>query len=99
MPDRFVKIRHYGVMASGNATTKLEVARRLLEAERPELPLIVAAAAAVLLATHPRLPPPPDDWRARLERLTGTDSRRCPMCAIGILVCSSLARKPPDDTS
>jgi hypothetical protein len=31
LPDGFVKIRHYGLMASGNATTKLEVARRLLQ--------------------------------------------------------------------
>ena len=53
LPTGFVKIRHYGLMASGNATTKLEVARRLLEAERPEIPLAIAAFAAVLLATHP----------------------------------------------
>ena len=29
LPPRFVKIRHYGLMASGNATTRLEVARAL----------------------------------------------------------------------
>lgn len=30
LPKSFVKIRHYGLMASGNATTRLEVARTVL---------------------------------------------------------------------
>jgi hypothetical protein len=32
LPDGFVKIRHYGLMASTNATTKLQTARELLTA-------------------------------------------------------------------
>jgi len=99
LPTGFVKIRHYGLMASANATTKLEVARRLLEAERPEIPLAIAAFAAVLLATHPPAHTPLEDWRARLKRLTGIDLSRCPVCAVGTMVCTPLARKPPDDTS
>ena len=100
LPDRFVKIRHYGLMASGNAKTKLEVARRLLEAERPEISLAIAAIAAVLLATHPPPSPPSlEDWRARLKRLTGIDPTRCPACALGTMVPRPLTRKPPDDTS
>ncbi len=99
LPDGFVKIRHYGLMASGNATTKLEVARRLLEAERPEIPVVIAALAAVLLATHPPVPAPLEDWRARLKRLTGIDLNRCPACAGGTMVSTLLTRKAPDDTS
>jgi len=99
LPAGFVKIRHYGLMASGNATTKLEVARRLLEAERPEIPVVIAALAAVLLATHPPVPTPLEDWRARLKRLTGIDLTRCPACAVGTMVSTPLARKVPDDTS
>jgi len=102
LPAGFVKIRHYGLMASANATTKLEVARRLLEAERPEIPLAIAALAAVLLATHPPVSTPIEDWRARLERLTGKDLSRCPACGIGTMVPSTLPLsrlKPPDDTS
>lgn len=65
LPPRFVKIRHYGLMASSNATTKLEVARALLE-----------AAGACSLD-----PPQPDgDWQDRYERLTGIDLRQCPRC-------------------
>ena len=102
LPNGFVKIRHYGLMASSNATTKLEVARRLLEANHPEIPLAIAAFAAVLLATHPSAPPPIEDWRARLKRLTGVDVSRCPICAVGTMVASPLPGtrpKPPDDTS
>jgi hypothetical protein len=38
LPKGYVKIRHYGLMAAGNATTRLEVARRRLEegGARPE---------------------------------------------------------------
>jgi hypothetical protein len=37
LPPGFVKIRHYGLMASSNATTRLEHARSLLGGKRPEL--------------------------------------------------------------
>lgn len=105
LPSGFVKIRHYGLMASANATTKLEVARRLLEAEHPKLPLAVAAHAALLLASLSVLPPAPvqlEDWRARLLRLTGVDSSRCPICKVGAMNSFPLPRsipKAPDDTS
>jgi Putative transposase/Transposase zinc-binding domain len=101
LPDRFVKIRHYGLMAAGNATTKLETARRLLEAEHAQLsPAIVAAAAALLLTKG--TPVAPEDWRARLKRLTGKDVTICPHCQgkiISVTFIRLLATKPPDDTS
>ncbi len=100
LPTGFVKIRHYGLMASGNATTKLERARRLLEAERPEIPIAVAALAAVLLVVHPPLPALVEGWRARLLRLTGVDLSRCRVCGVGKMNSAPLPRaKPPDDTS
>jgi hypothetical protein len=99
LPDGFVKIRHYGLMASGNATTKLEVARQLLQAECPKAPLVIAAIAAVLLATHPPVPTPLEDWRTRLKRLTGIDLSRCPKCGVGTMLSTPLRRKAPDDTS
>jgi hypothetical protein len=99
LPVGFVKIRHYGLMASGNATTKLQVARRLLEAERPKVPLAIAALVAMFLAAHPPASAPLEDWRARLKQLTGIDLSRCPVCAVGTMVSTPLARKAPDDTS
>jgi len=35
LPNGFVKIRHFGLMAASNATTRLEVARRLLKPTQP----------------------------------------------------------------
>jgi hypothetical protein len=65
LPPRFVKIRHYGLMAASNATTKLEVARALLEA---------VGARSLEPASKA------GDWFALYERLTGTDLRKCTRC-------------------
>ena len=99
LPPRFVKIRHYGLHAPANATTRLETARRLLEAERP------AAAAETTTPTAPKPAAgpaaPPADWREILQRLTGIDPTRCRYCG-GTLRSTPLSvppRKPPDDSS
>ncbi|HQT95946.1 MAG TPA: IS91 family transposase [Thermoanaerobaculaceae bacterium] len=104
LPAGFVKIRHYGLLASGNATTKLEVARRLLEATHAGFSIAVGLVAAVLLGANANAPPDlPEDWRALLERLTGVDVARCPSCGLGTLSSFPLPRllfsRPPDDTS
>jgi hypothetical protein len=104
LPTGFVKIRHYGLLASGNATTKLEVARRLLEATHAGFALAVGLVAAVLLGGNASPPPEfPEDWRVLLERLTGVDVSRCPNCGLGTLNSFPLPRllfpRPPDDTS
>ena len=75
LPRRFVKIRHFGLMAASHATTRLETARSLLEtAVRP--------TASPGTAPGPRVPPvaEPLDWRTRLARLTGIDLSVCPRC-------------------
>ena len=74
LPPRFVKIRHYGLMASSNATTKLEVARRFLEAQG---------------ARSLEPPAEGGDWIDFYERLTGNDLRACPRCK-GVVVRHSL---------
>jgi hypothetical protein len=70
LPPRFVKIRHYGLMASSNATTKLEIARAFLEARgaRRLEPVTVEG-----------------DWLDFYEHLTGKDLRVCPRCK-GVMV-------------
>lgn len=79
LPPGFVKIRHYGLWAAGNVTTRLAVARQVLGAE----PLV------------PPSPPVPTDrepletdleyldWQVRLLRLVGVDVTRCPHCGKG----------------
>lgn len=74
LPQRFVKIRHYGLVSSSNATTKLEVARRLLGGQ------VVEVAPAIASGEDD------ENWRDLLEQLTGRDSKRCPRCKVGHLV-------------
>lgn len=84
LPARFVKIRHYGLMASSNATTKLPIARRLLDGDAPT----------------PAIPPsvPISDWRELLKKLTGIDLTLCPRCGIGRMTPQPLphSRQSPD---
>jgi len=95
LPPGFVKIRHYGLWSASLATTRLELARRLLGADAPPAP--------------PN-PAPPDplvdelDWQKRLLLLVGIDVTRCPRCNVGRMVRQPLdataADEPPQtDTS
>jgi hypothetical protein len=95
LPPRFVKLRHYGLLAPGNVNTRLVTARRLLD-----------AASKPTSTPHPPAPAVeakvPEDWRALLLRLTGLDLTRCPHCG-GPLRSRTLAspfpRRSKDDTS
>jgi Putative transposase/Transposase zinc-binding domain len=73
LPSGFVKIRHYGLLAAGNATTQLERARTLLQpgmlVEQP-----VPRAAGAL------------DWPTHLLQLTGVDLTLCPRCSQGRMI-------------
>jgi hypothetical protein len=68
LPHRFVKIRHAGLMASGNVSTKLARARSLLEAR--------ALASATPRASTRLI----QDWKSLLFALTGVDIEVCPHC-------------------
>jgi hypothetical protein len=69
LPRRFVKTRHYGLLAGRNVTTRLEQARAQL--------LAAAAPPAAPVAPPPSAPP---DWRTVLAQLTGLDLSVCPRC-------------------
>lgn len=88
LPRRFVKIRHYGLMASANVNSRLQIALALLSSspipdERPSNQIDT---------------PEPTD--ALFERLTGIDLAVCPRCSgsriarfpLGATRC---ARPPP----
>jgi hypothetical protein len=82
LPARFVKIRHYGLHAAANATTRLELARERLGPHAP---------------SRERVEPRPVDWRERLFQLTCIDVRVCPACHEHAFVRGALpdARAPP----
>jgi len=68
LPARFVKIRHYGLLAAANVNTKLETARRCL------LNLDDDAAPETAV------PVTPPSWRDLFFKLTGIDLLVCPVC-------------------
>ena len=78
LPDGFVKIRHFGLLASCNVNTRLVAARRLLE--RAPLPKVLPALLALFVAAYRAPPTQTLGWRERLILLTGIDPLRCPRC-------------------
>jgi Putative transposase/Transposase zinc-binding domain len=65
LPDRFVKVRHYGILANRCRRQKIERARELLGAETAE---------------RKQTEEETETWRERLLRLAGFDVTRCPNC-------------------
>jgi predicted Zn-ribbon and HTH transcriptional regulator len=87
LPKQYVKIRHIGLMAASNVSTKLARARELLTA-----PVATPTVPARTVTT----------WIDVLLTLTGVDARRCPVCG-GTVIAEPLpdASRPPlpPDTS
>lgn len=73
LPPGFVKIRHYGLMASSHAKTKLTVARQLL---RPRVQDDETPEQDGRSGRHEI----PSDWRQALKELTGIDPAVCRSC-------------------
>jgi hypothetical protein len=92
LPPRFVKLRHYGLLAPGNVNTKLVTARALLEG-KPRRPVPEASPTGT---SAPAEPAP--TWCELLLRLTGVDPTRCQKCG-GELASRALERAPTWDTS
>jgi hypothetical protein len=86
LPHRFVRIRHYGLLAARNVRTRLVQARELLAPDPEPDPDDSESVAS-----------PPKAWWQRLLRLTGIDVMLCPYCD-GRLVrldAGLPARSPP----
>lgn len=75
LPARFVKIRHFGLMASSNAKTKLQNARALIRQQNSGDNL---AGSDVSKETK--------TWQELMHSLTGRDLTICPQCRRGTLV-------------
>ena len=90
LPHGYVKIRHVGLMSSSHATTRLEVARALLEAQ------IQASNQSVVT---PNAPIPVEKtlsrdakWRDIILTLNGIDLGACSYCGGRNLVREPLSR-------
>jgi hypothetical protein len=91
LPNGFVKIRHYGLLASGAAARKRERARLLLAA------LAGAPAHELALDSETNGDEPSEvelDWRELYRLLTGHDLARCPRCHARAVVRVPLPAAP-----
>jgi hypothetical protein len=77
LPAGFIKIRHYGLMASCNAKTKLEIARKLLQERHSKPP----NTHAVSIPCQPAR-----TWQEIFLQVTGVDLTACPQCGKGRLI-------------
>jgi len=84
LPERFVRIRHYGLLASRNLATKLALARQCLESQATRCGVEEAPASPKTSRPH--------SWQAWLECLSGIDPTRCPRCKTGNLLRCELPR-------
>jgi len=75
LPPRFVKIRHFGLMAPCNAKTKLESARALIINQDGEVSF-----------ERTDIPKESKTWQEMMEDLTGINLTLCPQCGKGRLV-------------
>jgi len=92
LPHGFVRIRHYGLLASSNVNTRLERAREQLIRTRPQPP-----AATQPEEREQPLQPTEVPLLELVRRLCGVDLRRCPQCRAPsmMLRAAPLARGPP----
>jgi putative transposase/transposase-like zinc-binding protein len=72
LPEGFVRIRYYGLLANRHRATNLALCRELLASVAPAKPPADEAPAS-------------ESWQARLTRLTGQDPTLCPHCGRGHL--------------
>jgi hypothetical protein len=82
LPHGFVRIRHFGLMASRNVQTKLEKASSLLHASQSTQPTQPTPSTKVELLS----------WQQLLLKLTGLDLTVCPNCG------GTIRRKPLPET-
>lgn len=87
LPPRFVKIRHYGLMASCNAKTKLETARALIT-----LPPTPYSDPFNNQHSDSSESTSTQTWRETLRELTGIDLTVCPKCSTGKLLRDPLLK-------
>ncbi len=88
LPPRFVKIRHYGLMASANVSSRLEIARALLLSSHGDN----EGRSDQTTST--------ETTNDLFERLTGIDLALCPRCSGSrierfSLAAAGFARPPP----
>jgi hypothetical protein len=91
LPPGFVKVRHYGLMSSSHATTRLQTARDLLSRQ-------AAQPCSTPTESEPTRPRSlrTAKWREVIRILTGIDLGTCPACGSRALQRRPLPRATTD---
>lgn len=79
LPDRFVKIRHYGILSNRNRKTDLSRCMKLLGVH----------------GQHENTEKHREPWQDLLTRITGMDPRICPYCGKGKMMFKEVLRVSP----
>jgi hypothetical protein len=77
LPDGFMKIRYYGILASRNNNTKLRRCKEILDVEFDQ----------------EQDTPRPQSWEDLLFELTGIDPRICPECKKGRMIHKDIIQR------
>ena len=80
LPDRYYKIRYYGLLSNRHRGAKLNRCQEILDVTKEETP-----------ARGDRL-----SWEELLLELCGLDVRKCPKCQVGQMVGIESLRRPVD---
>lgn len=88
LPKGFMKTRHYGLMAPGNVSTKLEIARKLIPPIQGDPPDTSSAPEDCSFETTET-----KAWVEIFREITGIDLQICPKCR-GVLVRRPLTTLP-----
>lgn len=88
LPRGYVKIRHFGLMSSSHATTRLELARARLNAQTSNDNSLTEPAPTLV----EKILSPNTKWRDIILTLNGIDLGACPYCGGRNLVREPLLR-------
>jgi len=80
LPDRYYKIRYYGLLSNRHRGTKLSRCQKILEVTKEQTP-----------SSGDHL-----SWQELLLELCGLDVRKCPKCQLGQMVRIELLRRAGD---
>jgi len=80
LPDGYVKIRHYGLLAASNVRGRLERARKLLEPVPANVAVWRRLAVALICVGSRDTIAAAITWRERVMVLTGKDPMSCARC-------------------
>jgi hypothetical protein len=89
LPYRYMRIRHFGIMAGANVNTKLEKAKQILRSQQPDNSESDVDTTNETMRQKPSNSATYSDdkpWWESFFELTGVDVMACPKCKVGRMI-------------